>query len=171
MHTGEIYKRWVFICRSEQEGKGERMVGEGRGAGGKLTQPSGVVKRLRVGSTDCVGLTSLSPSQSHTRARSPHGKSFSFPPRPSFGLSPRFMRLQVSAFTCVCSCFVSSQHVTLRSNKHGFGFTMHLTSVRLLTISWLCWFARICFALVRMRGRHRLKDLSYICVSQSVYEL
>ena len=65
------------------------MVGEGSaGAGGKLTLPSGVVKRLRVGSTDCVGLTSRHLTRARTRRK--------FSPRPSFGLFQRFMRLQVS---------------------------------------------------------------------------
>lgn len=70
MHTRKIYRRGrdgVFLyttqSKSEERERVQRM-----GAGGKLTQASGVVKCLRIGSTDCVELT-LSTSLTRTHAQ------------------------------------------------------------------------------------------------------
>jgi hypothetical protein len=106
---------------------GARWEGEGSGRGGKHTQPSGVVKRLRVGSTDCVGLTSR--LLTHARA---HGKSFS--PPVSFGLFQRFM----------CGCkrvyvyvrVLRFRVILARHYQAWLWITIHLTSVRLLTFCW-----------------------------------
>lgn len=59
----------IYTGRRRRKGERKERGGMwGAGGRGKLTQPSGVVERVRVGSTDCcVGLT----SRHLTRARKP----------------------------------------------------------------------------------------------------
>jgi hypothetical protein len=155
MHTREIYKRWGFYIQLGARERGGEDGGRERGAagGGKHTQPSGVVKRLRVGSTDCVGLTSR--HLTHARAQ---GKSFS--PPVSFGLFQRFM------CGCRCACAqvscppsTSLQSMALDYYSPNFCWIFNLLLV-MLVCTYIFWSG--C-------GTGITSRICHICISHSVY--
>lgn len=84
------------------------------GRGGMLTQASGVVKRLRVGSTDCVGLYLAISSHTHTLALALYAPG-NFSPRVSFELLE--LGLCLCKIESVCIYGRTCAHVSCRPNS------------------------------------------------------
>jgi hypothetical protein len=109
MHAGKIYRRGsIFIYISEQEReRGERKRYSGWERGASSRRQSGVVKRLRIGSTDCVWDLPLAITRARTPAKTfPPGLFWLF--RCLYGLQARIFVGLLWFFRC---SWVTSMHL------------------------------------------------------------